>query len=76
MSDINRNKGLMSLDGELKKKHLEIQVNEKLSQIASLKLRLEDLRSIEEKRVKLQIEMLEKEISQMTAQDVEIIEQT
>jgi len=62
MSDIKRNTSLVKMDSELQKKHREIQVNEKKSQINALKQRLDDLESIEAKKLRLQVEILQKEI--------------
>lgn len=62
MGDIKRNTSLVPIEGELKKKHTEIQINEKLSHIAGLKQRLDDLENIEAKKLRFQIEVLEKEI--------------
>lgn len=62
MADIERKNHLINMDDELEKKHNEILINEKISQIEGLKLRLKDLETIEAKRLKLKIEILDKEI--------------
>ena len=64
MSDIRKNTGLVPVDSdpELFKKHIEIQINEKLSLIKALEQRLNDLVNIEAKKLTLQIDVLNKEV--------------
>jgi len=60
--DINNNRALVKPTDEMEKKHIQITINEKASQINGLKNRLSDLVNVEGKRIELQIEVLEKEI--------------
>lgn len=65
MSDIRRNNHLVEMNAEMKKKHIEIMINEKKSVIHGLKRKLEDLENVEAKKLRLEIEMREKEISEL-----------
>jgi len=64
MSDITRNGAIIdpSKDPLLAKKHGEILLNEKFSRIEGLRIRLSDLKRIEEKKLELEIDCLEQEI--------------
>jgi len=62
MSDIQKNTALVPIEGELRKKEIEIRINEKKSNIFALERRLQDLVDIEKKKIELQMEILEKEI--------------
>ncbi len=63
MADIDKNPSLtlLAADPKLKRENLEIKLNEKTSQIKKLSLMLEDIESIEVKRIKHQINISKKE---------------
>jgi len=64
MSDIQINqRDLVPIVGELKKQQLVIEINEKLASVKGLKLRLENLVNIEQKKLEFQINVLEKQIA-------------
>jgi hypothetical protein len=55
-------KEIVPIVGKLKKQQLEIEINEKLASVKGLKLRLENLKNIEQKKLEFQIDVLEKQI--------------
>lgn len=74
MSDIQRLPALIKTDPELSKKHTQIIINEKISQIKGLEIRLEDLKNIDQKRIELQIETLKKEVNNLIKYKEQIID--
>jgi len=74
MADLRSVPVLVKTDPELSKKHTTVIINQKLSTIKKLQLALEDLKNIEQKRIELQIETLEKEVENMQEERDSIIE--
>lgn len=63
MADIQRNdKDIMLRDMELFIKHLQVLLSEKLNQLKQLDVHLDNLRTVEMKRIELKKATLEKEI--------------
>lgn len=66
MSDIQRNeKDIMMRDAELFIKHLQVLLSEKLNQLKQLDVHLDNLRTVEMKRIELKKCTLEKEIQEI-----------
>jgi len=73
MSDLeNPQREIVPIVGELKKKQLQIEINEKLAAVENLKLRLKSLVNIEQKKIEFQIDVLEKQISFYQGQFIDI----
>ena len=64
-------KEIVPIIGKLKQQQLEIEINEKLSAVKGLKLRLENLVNIEQKKLEFQIDVLEKQIEHFKGQFAE-----
>lgn len=70
MSDLERPKtSLVPIKGDLIRKQNEIRINEKKSLIDALTIRLRDLEEIEAKKIKLQMEVLNREIDFLNKED-------
>ncbi|NIU85163.1 MAG: hypothetical protein GWN64_17215 [Candidatus Thorarchaeota archaeon] len=66
MADIQRNdKDIMLRDMELFIKHLQVLLSEKLNQLKQLDVHLDNLRTVEMKRIELKKATLEKEIQEI-----------
>ena len=72
MADIERNVPAIVIEGELKRQHIQIQINEKKSQVKAFERQLEDLKDIAQKKLEFnincankEIEMLEKQLEQI-----------
>ena len=66
MADIKRNMtDLLAGDSDLQHQHLKIMLNERQSKINALKLRLQDLVNIEQKKIEFQINLEEKAIKDL-----------
>jgi len=73
MSDLeNPQREIVPIVGELKKKQLTIEINEKLAAVENLKLRLKSLVNIEQKKIEFQIDVLEKQISFYQGQFIDV----
>lgn len=70
--DISRNTQLVNIEGELKKKHIQILINEKKSSIAALTQRLKDLIDIEQKKLEFQIEIHTREITALQGKIIDV----
>lgn len=66
MSDLQRNDShdLIIRDNGLKKKHLAIVINEKITQMKQLDITLERMKTVDFKKIELQKEILAKEIEE------------
>jgi len=66
MADIPRNdRDIMLRDMELFVKHLQVLLSEKLNQLKQLDVHLDNLRTVEMKRIELKKATLEKEIQEL-----------
>ncbi len=67
MSDINRSGGneIVEANIDLKIKHRQIILNEKINQVAQLEARLSQLKTVEFKKVELAIEVAKREIEEL-----------
>ena len=76
MGDIElpRGRSLVPIEGDLEIKQREIQINEKKSVLDALKIRLIDLEEIEAKKIKFQMEVLQREIEFLNGKIITIKE--
>lgn len=68
MSDLQRsesNYDIIQRDDGLKRKHLTIILNEKINQVKGLENTLERMKTVDFKKIELQKEILEKEITDL-----------
>ena len=76
MGDIEppRGKSLVPLNAHLKKQQTEIQINEKVSIVDALKIRLRDLEEIEAKKIRFQMQILQNEIDFLKDKQNQIVD--
>jgi hypothetical protein len=68
MADIDRDGTSLEIidsNSELKKKHIQILINEKTNQIKQLEVRLDHMKTVEMKQIELRIETLQIEVNRL-----------